>query len=153
MKLWWKLDDSPWNYQMETKFLGFCRKSASRIWSSAARDRWGHSQVTVLFARLAKGQYGRSDFEQLHSDEKIWRSCTKLAPLYSSGPLHWLSPLFWVLDLLRVSNSPELKSFSLACAQKAPESITKCRSSGFVEKGARITQDSAGVDRISWTPF
>ena len=27
--------------------------------------------VTVLFAKLAKGQYGRSIFEQLHSDENF----------------------------------------------------------------------------------
>ena len=48
------------------------------------------------------------------------------------------------LDLLRVSNSPELKSFLLNMNMEAPESITKRLSSGFVAEGAGITQTSAG---------
>ena len=48
-----------------------------------------------------------------------------------------------VLDLLKVSNSPKLKSFLLNVCIEAPESITNCRSSGFVEEGADTTQASA----------
>ena len=48
------------------------------------------------------------------------------------------------LDLLRVSNSPDLKFFLLNMCIEALESITNCRSSGFVEEDARITKASAG---------
>ena len=45
---------------------------------------------------------------------------------------------------LKLSNSPELESFLLYIGIEAPESITNCRSSGFFEEGAGITQASAG---------
>ena len=52
----------------------FRRKSASRFWSDVANCHWATgplTSVTVLFAKLAKGQYGRSVLVQLHSDETV----------------------------------------------------------------------------------
>ena len=48
---------------------------------------------------------------------------------------------YGVLDLLRVSNSAELKSVLLHIFPGAPESITKCLASGFVEEGAGTTKN------------
>ena len=59
-----------------------------------------------------------------------------------------VTPVIEKIHLLRVSNSPELKSFLLDICTKAQESITNCRSSGFVEESARNTQASARVKRI-----
>ena len=48
---------------------------------------------------------------------------------------------------------PELKSFLLNICAEAPESITNCRSSGFVEEGAGIFQASAGEWNVSCDSF
>ena len=45
----------------------FCRVSDSHLWSDVARDQLS----TVLFAKFAQGQHGKSIFEQLHSNENM----------------------------------------------------------------------------------
>ena len=56
-----------------------------------------------------------------------------------------------LLDLRKVSNSSELKSFLLIMCIDAPESTTKSRSSGLFEEGAVITFASIGVpSRSEW---
>ena len=98
----------------------------------------------MLFAKLAKGQYGRSVLEQLHSDEnmKIMHINLRfLIPLDLTIRCHDSDG---ALDFLSVSNFPELKSFLLNICMETPESITNCRSSPFIEEGADITQASAG---------
>ena len=88
--------------------------------------------VTVFFAKLAKGQYGRSVFEQLHNNETM-----KITHIDLCSPIRRdFTPLAVTsvkkdLDLLRVSNSHDFKSISLNICMEAPESMTSCCSSGF----------------------
>ena len=117
----------------------FCRKSISLFGQTWLATTGLLVSVTVLFAKFAKGQYGKSILEQLHSDENM-----KIMHINLRFFIVWTSSLavntvMGNLDLLRVSNSPELKSFILNMCIEAPESNTK---SGFV--GAGITQASAG---------
>ena len=76
-----------------------------------AHFHWATHFVAALFAKLAKGQYGRSILDQLHSEEHM-----KIMPLHLR--------FFFCLDLfvdcyhchggsgtLESSASPELKSF------------------------------------------
>ena len=84
--------------------------------------------LNVLFAKLAKGQYGRSVLEQLHSDENMkimhihLRFFTRLDLQLAVTALGF--------QISRVSNCSELKSFLLNMCIEAPESITNYRSSG-----------------------
>ena len=94
------------------------------------------TSVTVLFAKFANGQYGRSLLEQLHSDKDI-RSCTYT----STSSFVWATPLTVTigmenLDLLSVSNSLEPKTLLRTMCMEAPESIKKCLTSGFVDEVA-----------------
>ena len=67
-----------------------------------------------------------------------WRSCAHTC----ASSFVWTSPLpvttvMEDLDLLRVCNSAELKSFSLNMCTDAPESITKCLPLGFCRRGVQ----------------
>ena len=79
--------------------------------------------MTVLFAKLAKKQHGKSILKQLHSDEN-----RKIMHVH----LRFLIRLDLPIGCHHcsgdpdLSNSPELKSFLLNMCIEAPESITKC---------------------------
>ena len=76
------LDDSPGNTK-GTKFSNLHRV-LGQTWLTTIGPL---ISVTVLFAKLAEGQYGRSVLEQLHSDENIKiMHIHLLALLHSSGP-------------------------------------------------------------------
>ena len=128
-----ELDDSPATSK-GTKFSVLqevCFPVLGHTWLATAGPLMS---VTVLFAKLAKGQCGRNVFEQLHSDENMkimhinFRFFIRLDCHHCYGGS----------DLLRASNSPELKSFLLNICMEAPESITNCNSSGLFEEGAGI---------------
>ena len=92
--------------------------------------------MTVLVAKLAKGQYGKSVLEQLHSDENMKIMHIRFRFFFRLDlSIGWHHHCYGVLDLLRVSNSAELKSVLLHIFQGAPESITKCLPSGFCRGG------------------
>ena len=88
-----------------------CRRSDSHFWSDMAHFHWAIQYVTAPFAKLAKGQCGKSILDQMHSEEHM-----KIMPLHFR--------FFICLDLfidchhchcgsgtLESSASPELKSF------------------------------------------
>ena len=90
-----------------------------------AHFHWATHFVTALFAKLAKGRYGRSILDQLHKEER-----KKIMPLYFR--------FFICLDLfvdchhchggsgtLESSTCPELKSFLRDICTEASESTTK----------------------------
>ena len=120
----------------------FCRRFASRFGLDAARDDWVARKCNRALCKACQGTIRQKCPRATAQWRKYENHAHTLSLPHSTGPPHWLSPLLWgVLDLLRVVNSPELKSFLLC--MEAPESITNCRSSGLVEQGAGITQTSA----------
>ena len=122
-----ELDDSPGT------------ANGTHFWSDVAHYHWATHECNRALGSL---EYPRATAQ----GRKYVDHAHTLALLHSSGPLHWLvNTVMGVLDLLRVSNSPELKSFSLDMCIEVPESITKCLSSGYFEEGAGISQVRAGV--------
>ena len=91
------------------------------------------SDVSVFFAKLAKGHYGRSILEQLHSDENM-----KIMHIN--------------LRFFRVSDSPWLL---LNICIEAPESITKCLSlsSGFSNRVPALPKLRQESGMFLLTPF
>ena len=101
------------------------------------------TRLTVLFAKLAMGQHGGSILEQLHRDENMKIMHINLRFFIRLDLSIGCDRCYGGSRFLRVSNSPELKSFLLNMCIEAPESITNCHSSGFIVENAGITQTSA----------
>ena len=110
-----ELDDCPGTTK-GTKFWVLWR-SVSHFWSDVAHDHWAtHTCNRALCKVFAKGQYTEGSSSSCEVT-KIWRSCT----YNCASSFVWTSPLAVTtvmgnLDLLRVSNSPDLKFFFLTCA-------------------------------------
>ena len=143
-----ELDDSPGTTKKK-EVLGFAESLLPVFGQVGLATAGPLTSVTVLLAQLANGQYGKSVLEQLHSDQNMKIMHVNLRFFIRLdlciGSYHCCGV---AQDLLRVSNSPRLESFLLNICMDAPESITKCFSSGFVEEGAGITQASAREQRM-----
>ena len=106
------------------------------FWSDVARDHWATRECNRVLCKACQGTIRQ---ECLNATAQ-WRKkehAHGLVLLHSSNSRYNCD--WGVREPLRVSNSSELKSFLLNMCTEAPESITNCRSSGFVEEGVRIT--------------
>ena len=109
-----------------------CRRSASRFGSVVARDHWATHKCHRVHSKACQRPIRQEEFS--NENMKIMHLRFFIRLDLSIGRHHCYGG----------SGSPELKSFLLNVCTEAPESITNCRSSGFVEEGAGITQASAG---------
>ena len=95
-----ELDDSPGTTK-RNEVLGFAESLLPVLGQTWLATTGPLTSVTVLFAKLAKGQYGRSVLEQLQSDESFEDHARTLALLHSSGPPPLaVTTVMGVLDLL-----------------------------------------------------